>query len=342
MTTQPQVRIALPSKGRMEGETNDFLANCGMRVKKTNPRQYSATIPVFPNVHVLFQRPRDIPVSVAAGDVDLGITGYDTLAEVQANPEHPDTVVMIHEALGYGECSLVLAVPENWDDVRWTADLNTRFPDATKLRVATKYVHTVGRFLQQRKLADVRIVYADGALESAPNVGYADFIADISSTGTTLRENNLRQLQDGTVIESQAVFVGNRHSLANKSAVLAVTEQMLELIEAYLRASGQHMIFANMRGATMEDVAERMSHQPDLSGLQYPTIAPLITGEADQGRWWSINLVVPHSRLFAAIQQIRAVGGSGVVVTPVTYIFEERPVRIQKLLETLREEEPQA
>jgi ATP phosphoribosyltransferase len=95
-----QVRIALPSKGRMEGETLEFLANCGLRVNKTNPRQYSASIPVLPNVLILFQRPRDIPMSVAAGDVDLGITGYDTLAEAESSSE-TESSVGIHEALGY-------------------------------------------------------------------------------------------------------------------------------------------------------------------------------------------------------------------------------------------------
>ncbi|HML22731.1 MAG TPA: hypothetical protein PKD09_13855, partial [Aggregatilinea sp.] len=74
-----QIRIALPSKGRMEEETLDFLAECGLRVNKTNPRQYTATLPALPDVLVLFQRARDIPASVAAGDVDLGITGYDAL-----------------------------------------------------------------------------------------------------------------------------------------------------------------------------------------------------------------------------------------------------------------------
>lgn len=333
------VRIALPSKGRMEGETSDFLANCGMRVKKTNPRQYSATMPAFPNVQILFQRPRDIPVSVAAGDVDLGITGYDTLAEVESNPEYAESVITIHEGLGYGECSLVLAVPASWTDVQITSDLPTRFADISKLRVATKYVHTVARFLEERALGDIRIVYADGALESAPNVGYADFIADISSTGTTLRENNLRQLDDGKVIDSQAVFIGNRHSLANKPDVLSVTEQMLELIEAYRRAENQFMIFANMRGDTQHDIATRISDKSHLSGLQYPTISPLITSKDDAGGWWSVSIVVAQVDLFAAIRQIRSVGGSGVVVTPVTYIFEERPVRIQKLLEALQQEE---
>ncbi len=78
---QQQIRIALPSKGRMEEETLEFLAECGLRVHKPNPRQYTATIPALPEVLLLFQRARDIPLSVAAGDVDLGITGYDALVE---------------------------------------------------------------------------------------------------------------------------------------------------------------------------------------------------------------------------------------------------------------------
>lgn len=341
MTTTPQVRIALPSKGRMEGETMDFLANCGMKVKKTNPRQYSATIPAFANVVVLFQRPRDIPVSVAAGNVDLGITGYDTLAEIESQPDYHNEIIVVHEALGYGECSLVLAVPMDWHSVQSTADLRTHTQNHENLRVATKYVHSVQRFLDDQQLGGIQIVYADGALEAAPNVGYADFIADISSTGTTLRENSLRPLTDGTVIESQATFIGNRHTLATKPAALSVTEQMLELIEAYLRARGQYMIFANMRGSTHDEVAARIANQPDLGGLQHPTIAPLIA--KDNGtRWWSVSLIVSQPRIYPAIQQVRAVGGSGVVVTPVSYIFEERPARIKRLLEALNPAEVQS
>ncbi len=331
---QEQVRIALPSKGRMEGETLDFLANCGVRVNKTNPRQYSATIPVMPEVLVLFQRPRDIPMSVAAGDVDLGITGYDTLAEVESGPEGGARLITIHDALGYGACSLVLAVPNEWTDVQSMGDLATR-ASQNPLRVATKYEFSVQRFLEKNGLADIQIVKADGALEAAPSIGYADFIADITSTGTTLRENGLHSIQGGTVIQSQAVFIGNRQALVERPRVLAVTEQMLEFIEAYLRARGQYMVFANIRGDSMEDVAERLLTQPNLGGLQWPTIAPLITGP-NAGNWWSINLVTAHHHLYTAIQQIRAIGGSGVVVTPVSYIFEERPDRCQQLLETIQ------
>ncbi len=336
-----QVRIALPSKGRMEGETLEFLEQCGLRVKKTNPRQYSATIPAFPNVLVLFQRPRDIPASIASGDVDLGICGYDTIAEVMSNPAYPDALVVIHEALGYGECSLVLAVPDAWPDVKSLADLRTRVDGGELLRVATKYTHVLGRFFAENDLKAVKIVYADGALEAAPSIGYADFIADISSSGTTLRENNLHSLSDGLIVDSQANFIGNRHALRDRPDVLQVTEQMLELFEAYLRAKNQYMIFANMRGETRDDIVGRVRSQPDLGGLQYPTVAQLATPDG-VGVWWSVSLVVSQSRLFPAIQQIRAVGGSGVVVTPVVYIFEERPARIQKLTALLKEEIPQS
>lgn len=337
MTTS-QVRIALPSKGRMEGETLDFLAECGMRVAKTNPRQYSAVMPAFPNVEILFQRPRDIPVSVAAGDVDLGITGLDTFAENDADPDQPNSLMIIHEALGYGECSLVLAVPDDWAEVVVTRDLQTRLGEAKPLRVATKYIHATRQFLDDAGLNEVKVVYADGALEAAPNVGYADFIADITSTGTTLRENNLRPLTDGTIFNSQAIFIGNRQSLINKPDVLMLTEQMLEFFEAHLHARGQYMIFANMRGATHEEVAEQVRQKSELGGLQFPTIAPLIT-HATAGNWWSINLVVKQRNLYRAVQQIREIGGSGVVVTPVSYIFEEEPARIQKLLNSLPQEE---
>jgi ATP phosphoribosyltransferase len=323
-----QIRLALPSKGRMEGETLDFLAECGLKVAKTNPRQYSATIPTLPDVLILFQRPRDIPVSVSAGDVDLGITGYDTVVEAVGEAAPP--LYTIHEALGYGECRLAFGVPDAWEDVHTVADL-ARKANQTRLRVATKYLNTVEYFLKQNGIKDVQIIYADGALEAAPSIGYADFIVDITSTGTTFRENHMHTLADGILVESQAVFIANRQALLTRPEVLAVSEQILELMEAHLSAKGKYMIFANMRGATMNAVSDLVRGQSELGGLQFPTIAPLGTGPED-GTWWSVSVVVQHTRLYKAIQQMRAIGGSGVVVTPVTYIFNERPPRVQRLL----------
>ena len=330
--TTTQVRIALPSKGRMEGETLDFLAEAGLHVAKTNPRQYSASIPALPGALVLFQRSADIPRSVAAGDMDLGITGYDNVAE--ALDGDLGDVVLIHEALGYGQCELVIAVPEAWAGVSDVASLGRRATAQGGLRVATKHASAVERFLSRRGVEHVRIVSADGALEAAPAVGYADFIADITSTGTTLHDNRLRPLEDGTVLRSQAVLIGNRAALQARPEALATARQMLEFVEAHLRARGQYLVFANMRGETKEAVARRVFEQTELGGLQGPTVSPLVT-RSGEGGWWAINIVVAQSRLFSAIQQIRAVGGSGVVVTPATYIFEERPARYQRLLEAI-------
>jgi ATP phosphoribosyltransferase len=280
---------------------------------------------------VLFQRARDIPISVAAGDVDLGITGYDAL--VETNGTGSDAVIVIHDALGYGECALVIAVPEDWGDVLSVEDL-ARKSQAQPLRVATKFTNTVTRFLAEAGADNVRVIVADGALESAPTVGYADFIADITSTGTTLRENRLRQIEGGTLIKSQAVLIGNRAALASRPDLLAATRQMLEFIEAHLRARSQYMVFANIRSASAQEIRRRVFSQPDVGGLQGPTLAPMITRE-EVGQWWAINIVAASHKLYDVIQQIREIGGSGVVVTPVTYIFEEAPERYQRLLAAL-------
>jgi ATP phosphoribosyltransferase len=338
MTTTPEIRIALPSKGRMEGETLEFLEGCGLRVDKTNPRQYSATIPLLPQVLVLFQRAPDIPRSVAAGDMDLGITGYDTVVEsLDSTPEEAG-VVVIHDALRYGGCRLVVAVPDEWDDVSDLPSLAARARREGGLRVATKHTNSTQRFLTAKGLDDdVQIVGAAGALEAAPAVGSADFIADITSTGTTLNDNHLRPLPDGVIVESQAVLIGNREALHGREDVLTVARQLLELFEAHLRARGQYMVFANMRGETREDIAQQIFTQTDLGGLQGPTISPIISREDGIG-WWAINIVVGGDRLYESVRQIRAIGGSGVIAAPATYIFEERPVRYQRLLAALGRE----
>ncbi len=325
-----QIRIALPSKGRMEEETLDFLAECGLRVNKTNPRQYTATLPALPDVLVLFQRARDIPASVAAGDVDLGITGYDALAETLNG--NRDAVIIIHEALGYGGCSLVVAVPEEWGVT--TVEGLVRKAGEKALRVATKYTNLTGKFLADNGVENVRTVLADGALESAITVGYADFIVDITSTGTTLRENRLRPLDDGTLVKSQAVMIGNRAALAARDDLLVATRQIVESIEAHMRGRGQYMLFANIRANSIDELRAAIFGQPDLGGLQGPTVAPMITRDGSDN-WWAINLVTHSTKLYSVINQLRAIGGSGVVVTPITYIFEEQPQRYQRLLAIL-------
>ena len=104
-------------------------------------------------------------------------------------------------------------------------------------------------------------------------------------------------------------------------------------LEAYLRAQGSYLVFVNMRGASPEIIARRMSEQPHLGGLQGPTISRVVT--PDDQPWYDVNIVVRKDQLMQTITELRAIGGSGVVATPVTYIFEEEPPRYTKLLQFL-------
>jgi len=331
-----EIRLALPSKGRLEGETLEFLKACGLPVDRLNPRQYIARMPAIPQLTVWFQRASVIPMQVHDGDVDLGITGYDRVAEAQVD----DEVIILYDRLGFGACELVLAVPDAWTDVNTVADLSQearrRAEEGHPLRVATKYQNLVSRFLEEHGVIPYRLITVEGALEAAPGMGYADIIADLTATGTTLRDNHLKPIEGGSILYSEACLIGNRTILKQRPEVLAVAKQLLEYVEAHLRATGYYAIFANIRGDSPEAVARRVFSQPDIGGLQGPTISRVYVRSGDPN-WFAINIIVRKDRLHQAIEQLRAIGGSGVVVTPATYIFEEEPEAYRRLLEALEE-----
>lgn len=329
--TPQNVRISMPSKGRLMDDTRAFFADCGISVHQENPRQYEALIPNMPGVSVLFQRPADIVVSVHDGSVDFGITGLDVVEERRGDNGE---VMVLHDALGFGGCMLSLAVPETWTDVMDIAGLQARAQKMqTPLRVATKYPVLTGRFLRERDI-DADLIAAEGTLETAPTIGYADLICDIVSSGQTLRENGLRPLIGGMIVKSQSVFIANRQSLLTKPQCLETARTLLEFFEAHLRASGDLSIFANIRGESPQAIAERIFNQCTISGLQGPTISRVIVREAEQN-WYAVNIIVRRSEIMQAIRDLRAVGSSGVVAMPITYIFDEEPQRITAMLEAL-------
>jgi len=334
MTSQRvDIRLALPSKGRLEKEALSFLAEAGLPVYKPNPRQFEASIPAMPDLTVLFQRAGDIAVSVRDGSVDFGITGWDMVAE--RNGKSTD-IFVIHDALGFGHCTLNVIVPESWETVREMGDLAQKRSVLDRpLRVATKFPNLSGAFFGRYGLEETRLIRAEGTLEVAPAIGYADLVVDLVSTGTTLRDNRLRVLEDGLVLRSQACLIANRAALKERPEVMAMARQLLEFIVAHLRAATHVSIFANIRGETPQAIAERMFEQTVVGGLQGPTISPVITREG--GDWYAVHIIVSRDQLAAAIAELRSIGGSGVVVTPVTYIFEEEPAACQALLEVLND-----
>jgi len=326
--SQRKIRIALPSKGRLSEETLNLLEKSGLAVKKPNPRQYEAQIPALPEVTVLFQRAGDIALSVRDGIVDFGITGFDVVSEKQNGG---DRILVMLEKLGFGECSLCAIVPETDPEINQMKDLPRLVSaEQEKLRVATKFPNLTQAFFERSGLSDVTIIVAEGALEIAPVIGYADMITDLVSTGTTLRDNRLRVLEDGLILESQACLIGNRDNLLDSKEVMRVARQLLEFIVAYLRAENNVSVFANIRGDSPEVVADLILNQKVIRGLQGPTISRVITHQGED--WYAAHLIVAKPQLAEAIQELRAIGGSGVVVSPVSYIFEEEPAAYRRML----------
>jgi ATP phosphoribosyltransferase len=363
------IRIALPSKGLLAEPALELMARAGLRVHKPNPRQYQASIPSLPALTVIFQRPNDIVVSVREGSVDFGITGWDVFSEHchkddgHSNDGHPNdghpndghpndsagrrrgrrleqngedrAILPLHKRLGFGHCTLNAIVPESWEKVENMRDLKKHQERLKRpLRIATKFPNLSRKFFDQHRYPDAALITAEGTLEIAPTVGYADLIVDLISTGTTLRDNRLKPLNDGLILSSQACLVANRARLEQEPRVLAVARQLLEFIVAYLRASENLALFANMRGESPQAIAQKMFTKKVIRGLQGPTISPVITQQGDT--WFAVNLIVRKDQLAQAISELREVGGSGVVVTPVTYIFEEEPQEYREMLEALR------
>jgi ATP phosphoribosyltransferase len=332
MTSSSTIRLSLPSKGRLQDDSLNFLAECGLPVYKFNPRQYQAKMPALPDLTVLFQRPSDIVVSVRDGSVDFGITGIDILEEKRgANGD----ILVMHDSLGFGHCSLMLAVPETWETVMDLESLKTHVKSYDRpVRVATKFPLLTEKFLSGQNIPHT-IILAEGTLETAPTIGYADIISDLVSSGQTLQDNRLRSLPDGLILPSQATLIANKKSLKVNPNVLEMARRLLEYIEAHLRAKENLLVIANVRGESPEAITAKMFKQTIIGGLQGPTVSPVMVRESEQ-KWFSVTIVVRRDRLPQAITELRSIGGSGIIVSPVTYIFEEEPPRYTAMLDALK------
>lgn len=330
------LRMAVPSKG-MEEETLSFLSSCGLTVDRSNPRQYRARIRSLPNVDVTFQRAGDIFAKVDEGSVDLGITGYDVVAEFR---REDDPVQVLLPELGYGRCSLVLATPESWIDVTSVHDLSeiavTTRAAGRELRVASKYPNLTRQFLYDHGINYFSLVESSGALEAAPTLGYADLIADITSSGVTLRENRLKTVAGGTILESEACLIGNRSTLSASPAKLECTRLILEAMESSLRARPFLSVTANVQGGTPEAVARRVIAQGGL-GLQGPTIARVHPKTMDDDSdWYAVTVIVPRDRLQDAVDALRRAGAADITAIQVAYVFENKAWSYEALVHAIQ------
>jgi ATP phosphoribosyltransferase len=336
-TASPFMRLALPSKG-MEEQTLDFLAACGLKVNRPNPRQYRALISALPGVEVLFQRANDVFTKVAEGSVDLGITGYDI---VQEHRHEDDNVVVLHQQLGYAGCALVLAVPEGGIDVSSVTDIaeiSAEFRSrGHELRVATKYPNLSRQFLFDNGINYFTLVESSGALEAAPALGAADIIVDIVSSGVTLRENRLKRVSGGTILDSQACLIGNKAALLQHENKLHVARDILELIEAQLRSREFFTLNGNIRGESPDAVARLVTRHTEVAGLRGPTISKVYPKAGGEEGWYAATVVVQSKLLLQAVEALRRAGASDVSVGKLQYVFESKSWSFEALKRQLHE-----
>ncbi|TCU18992.1 ATP phosphoribosyltransferase [Rhizobium sullae] len=223
------ITIALPSKGRMKDDASALFERAGMTIASVgNDRSYRGRVEGWDDVEIAFLSASEISRELGSGTVDFGVTGEDLVREGLAEA---DKRVEICARLGFGRADVVVAVPEIWLDVDTMADLGDVAADfrarhGRRLAIATKYWRLTQQFFSsQHGIQLYRIVESLGATEGAPASGSADIIVDITTTGSTLRANNLRVLNDGVILRSEACLVrARKDSHANEPSVARIVD----------------------------------------------------------------------------------------------------------------------
>ena len=207
------LKIGVPSKGRLMGKTFDWFGAHGVTMSRTgNEREYSGAVEGIAGVELVLLSAGEIPRELSAGRIHLGVTGSDLVRDKLADWE-----VQVAELapLGFGHADLIIAVPDAWIDVDTLDDLDAaagafRATHGFRLRIATKYHRLVREYLTAHGVADYQLVDSQGATEGTVKNLTAEAVADITSTGETLRANHLKILSDGLIHQSQATLYAAR------------------------------------------------------------------------------------------------------------------------------------
>jgi len=212
------INIGIPSKGRLRVDIlKIFKKNKLNLISERGERDLLGSIKNLPNIKILYLHAREIVERLGDGSLDIGFSGYDLLKESEINIQNKIKVV---KKYGFGKATLVVAIPDSWIDVQTVADLEEiafEFKDKKKkrLRVATKYPNLTREFLFSKGVTQFKLVSSLGATEAYPFIGSSEIITDITSTGETLRANNLRTLKDGEILKSEACMMISRSALKN-------------------------------------------------------------------------------------------------------------------------------
>ena len=286
------LKIALPNKGRLADDARELFADAGLEVRAVSERALTASL--GGEFEAIFVRAQDVPEFVADGAADAGVTGWDLVCESERELD-----VLLD--LEFGRCRIVVAAR----DESGIASVEAIAPGA---RVATVFPRVTRRFFE-RVGREVEVVPVSGAVEVAPHLGIADVVTDITSTGSTLRINGLREVT--TVLESSARLVTARGVTAMESgAKRRALDELVTALGSVLRARGRRYLMANVPRGALDRVKEI------LPGLNGPTVIDILNGGAPgAGTHVAVHAVVSASAIYRTITQLKALGAEGILVT---------------------------
>ncbi len=280
------IKIAIQKSGRLYEDSIQLLKECGLSIDN-GKGQLKAKVRNFP-AEILYLRNSDIPFYVQNGVADLAILGNNVVIEKQAKIEN-----LIE--LGFSKCRLSIATPK-------TTAYNS-IMDLQGSRIATSYPATLKRYLLEKQIkADIHII--NGSVEIAPNIGLADAICDIVSSGSTLFKNNL--IEQEIILNSQACLYANAKSLADKSDII---NKLSFRIESVIRARKFNYILFNIPNEKI-NIASSI-----LPGLKSPTIVPLV-----EENWSSMHSVIAKNESWEIIDELKKVGAQGILISKVSKI----------------------
>ncbi len=276
------VRLAVPNKGRIATPVADLLEKSGLHVIDSGERRLVSRT-VDPFIEILFARPVDIPDYVSSGAADLGITGHDMVCERKAKVEE-----LLDLQIGHAR--LVLAVPED-------SPANTP-EDLGNARVATEFPSLTHSYFEKKGIT-VSVVRVGGACEATPHLGIAEAIVDLSSSGTTLKANHMREIDE--VLTTGTVLIANLRALAMKTAKI---EEIRLALESVIRAIGQCYLMMNANRSCISEI------QGVLPGLSGPTVMEV----ASRDDLVAIHAVVTEKSVPGLIPRLRRAGARDILV----------------------------
>jgi ATP phosphoribosyltransferase len=279
------LRIALPNKGRLNQDCRELLNDAGLEVRASSERALTASL--GGEFEAIFVRAQDIPEFVADGAADAGITGWDLVAESERALES-------RLDLEFGRCRLVVAAREeggirSLSDLRGSPRIATVFPNLTR-----SFFAAAGKTVQ--------VVPVSGAVEVAPHLGIADLIVDLTSSGSTLKVNGLREI--ATVLQSSARLITAAKPAADEPRERSLNE-LVQALESVIAARGKRYVMANVPRNRLDEVKKVL---PGISG---PTIIDLMNG----GSMVAVHAVAPAASIYKTLTALKQLGGEGILVT---------------------------